>query len=334
MNAPDDQSVPLPEHVAQPPSGPNLPANDEAPPTPRIIILDYGRISRLVMVAVWIAFLSFYCLYENRREIDDLAQPRPHSQDLDAAVASGSEVFHVEIAESCNCGKGPEWVRWNVFRLVSGISKPEDALAKLHPEWETLREVGTSKRLQLIPEKYRLSRFTNDGSLTVSPSPMLYGVLALILIAADIVAFVYLIFIYRGLGHQTIPNVTVTLVYLTIVAHIILTYEQGGLLISPVGEIFTTLVAFLSAHAVTIAHKEHRSIRWLYVGAPFILLIGSLFAHQYVTTRYDQGVQLLLAHVYRSEYLSFLIAALVLGILSIWSRKWTGPNQTVEIKIY
>jgi hypothetical protein len=322
MNAPDAQPLPS---TQQPP------AQADSAPKKRRVEIDRGRLSRLFLLGTWIIILGCYCVHENSLAVDDLARARPHDASQDAAIASAKEQFHVEIAENCNCGKGPESIRWSTLRLQTGISAPGDEMAKLHPEWETLREYAASHRLFFIPEQYRFSRLTNSTASTASPSPLLYGVLAIILFGGAIsFGFYMLLIIFFGVGERQISNVTVILVYVTIIAHILLTYEQGGLFISPVGQVFTTIVAFLTAFAVTIPRKDTGAIRRLYIAAPCILLAGSVLAHLYVTIRYDEGLEFLLARLYQGQCSVFLGLALVWGVLSIWSRKW---NQAIEFTI-
>jgi len=284
-----------------------------------------GELMRLVLVAVWLTFLCGYCVTKNRDQDQDLSTPEVHSSNTDTVLSTVPEVFHVEIHKSLNAS-GTR-VDWQIFRGQEMVVDNDRTVPPIRRKWETFQYDPTEERLSVFQMNKGHSvreraEFVRDGiGLAIMAFIAFAYILVLLSRSPWTVRFV-----------SALPYVIVTLIVFITLAQVRLTWLEGGLIASPMGQVLGTMMAILMTHAITAFDRKKLWRSLLNVLPVGVLGVGSILAQTYAMQRYDQGELLLFAHLYQDQYLGFLLVSLVLGLLSIFSRRLTGA-QVIPLRL-
>jgi hypothetical protein len=285
-----------------------------------IRVVDWGHFVRLWIAIIWIAGLAAYCAYENDRYFFAVASPREHSLVYTDSLPPCCESYHVDVAQEGSVS----WAHWQVFRKMETTVGESDPIVKSHPGWSVLHSPFVDRGFPIRRTHYVVTIVpVLDGLAIQAPDTATYGSLGWMLGVLFLLsgAFVFLVFIWSRAA-SNVPYVAIVLVLIIAAAHIWITFLQGGLIASPVGAAFTTISAFLVAHAVTaIAPSMTLTRKTVYFLPAASLTIGSMIAHYAAIHRYNEGVMFALQQIHKRQYIWCLFFSFVFGIASLGSRK-------------
>lgn len=294
--------------------------------------IDHGQAVRLLLVFCWMILLCAYCFSESRDEFEGCAGSESHPDQADSFGATSEEKYHVEIVEFSNDSEeGP--IEWQIFRDVLTDHKSDTAKQHARNLGMNLQTPSHHSFWQRRTKRI-VRRFTGQTSTVIfnCPPPIYFSVLGCLVLAAILLTFFYGVAVFLwGWGDSFVPHLTFILVCFVVIVHIILTALQGGLLVSPVGQTYTTVVALLIAHAMASLEDHTRKIKKHNFLPAALLGIGSICAHYYAAGHYDKSIALVLQQLYSDEYMRFLLASLVVGSISIISRRWKTRFKTLTI---
>jgi hypothetical protein len=211
-------------------------------------ILKFGHLTRFAVAFSWLSLLAVYCGWENNKDFFSLATSQDHATAFADTVPECCETFHVEIAEG---RPGSNSINWQVYRKMTLPIEPGDPRTNSRPYWSVLTS-------DVIDQGFfwtRTHSFVTFVSLSPKetinlPAIKTYGRLLslLILFGAGSLVYGVLMFFYRPLAENS-AHAAIIISLLAISAQIWITYLQGGLVVSPLGGVFSTVMAFLVVHA-------------------------------------------------------------------------------------
>jgi hypothetical protein len=291
---------------------------------------------RFFLVIIWVGFLSIYSFIHNSSEFYNDILSDDHLQTESWAFANVSDRYHVAFAKRITDENiSPPRIHIQEIKSVHGeiildnsffentstkggaentsAKKDVEYLNKLHA---FLNDVKTDARYfnfnpksAALPNKQKIRNVYDILSLGL---PILLGLMFLYFLA---------VLKWEDKCAPHLSYVTVFCIFLVGIAHSILIWVQGGILVSPIGSITGAVITILVSHFIVV-YTRRQILRSIFWGTPVLVFsLGAWLGHKQANLLYDESTKLLLQHKFEGWYLGVFLGALLLGAATLRSRK-------------
>lgn len=287
------------------------------------------RLIRALVILVWMLFLACYALLtENKPTVKSILAAAP-LQSEPCATPGCSIKVRAEILS--RLPGDDSHLFWACFK--DGVVPRQN----ISENW--VKQFDTGFDPDFAVQNYHTgvsTRWTSFLMVVNDKAPIVFLIWSIAMII-----FIAFAIAYRSVWEYLSLAMTIT-IYLVIITHIMFTFVQGGLLVSPIGYVFGTIFVFLLANVKSAlgdkinwrnalkvrTYKNLKLHEIFYVLMPLVLLTGSVAAHLAARRYFDEGTVFLLSKLFDVQYMRFFMAAALLGSISVITREPTSQPTT------